>query len=190
MIFSRKPEAFMKFIWILAGASALGFGCARVEVQAPKDPIKMDISMRLDVYQHVAKDIDDIENIVSGKTPAQHAFASFLVQTAYAGDLDPSVEEAALRRRDRKAQVEALLSQGVLGEDNRGLLAVRGAVDAAAEQTVAAENTDRTLIYGALAKKNGTSVGEIQKVYSERLHGNAPVGAPIQSPDGAWTVKN
>lgn len=186
MIFSRYPESFVKFVWVLAGASALGFGCARVEVQAPKEPIKMDISMRLDVYQHVVKDIDEIENIVAGN-PAQHALASFLVQTAYAADLDPAVEAAALRRRDRKAQVEAWLSQGAVGEDNRGLLAVRGTADA---QAVAAENADRSLIYEALAKKNGTSVPEIQKVYAERLRNDAPSGAPVQTPDGAWTVKS
>ena len=187
MIFSRKPEAFMKFVWILTGASALGFGCARVEVQAPKDPIKMDISMRLDVYQHVAKDIDDIENIVAGKPGLQQALASFLVQTAYAGDLEPAVEEAALRRRDRKAQIASWLSQGAVGEDNQGLLMVRGSADA---QTVSAENADRSLIYEALAKKNGTSVGEIRKVYAERLRNDAPAGSPIQTPDGAWTTKN
>jgi len=34
----------------------LTVGCAKVQVQAPKEPIKVDISMRLDVYQHVEKD--------------------------------------------------------------------------------------------------------------------------------------
>ena len=188
MTFSREPRTFTKFIWVLTVGSAVGFGCARVEVQAPKEPIKMDISMRLDVYQHVVKDIDEIENIVSGKSATQHAWASFLVQTAYAGDLDPAVEAAAIRRRDRKTEVESLLSRGAVGENNQGFLAVRGS-DASAGDVVNSENADRQAIYEGLAKKNGTSVGEIQKVYAERLRGSAPSGSPIQTPDGAWSVK-
>lgn len=49
-------------------ALVLILGCARVSVQAPKDPIKVDISMRLDIYQHIKNDIDDIESIVTGSS--------------------------------------------------------------------------------------------------------------------------
>jgi uncharacterized protein YdbL (DUF1318 family) len=189
MTFSREPRTFVKFMWVLVIGSAAGFGCARVEVQAPKDPIKMDISMRLDVYQHVVKDIDEIENIVAGKPAGQLAWASFLVQTAYAADLDPAVEAAAIRRRDRKWQVDSLLSEGFLGENYQGYLEVRkNGNDARAAAD--AENADRTVIYESLAKKNGTTVGEIQKIYAEKLRGSAPGGSPVQSTDGAWGTKN
>jgi uncharacterized protein len=183
MISFLKIAARSKFIWMLAGASAISFGCARVEVQAPKEPIKMDISMRLDVYQHVVKDIDAIEDIVSGKTSAQHALADFLVKTAYAADLDPAIEDAALRRRGRKAEVEGSLSQGKAGENNLGLLESRSGAD---QTLVSAENSDRMIIYEALAQKNGTSVREIQKVYAEKLRANAPKGSPLQNADGSW----
>ncbi|MDD5729736.1 MAG: hypothetical protein PHN57_01210, partial [Candidatus Omnitrophica bacterium] len=55
----------MNFIMVAASV-ILVLGCARVRVEAPKEPIKVDISMRLDIYQHVTKDINDIENIVTG----------------------------------------------------------------------------------------------------------------------------
>lgn len=164
-----------------------GVGCATVQVQAPKDPIKMDISMRLDVYQHVVKDIDSIESIVSGTR--QSAFAEFLVTTAFAADLDPAVEAAAIRRRDRRDQVAAWQSQGLVGESRAGLLRIRGSVDASATSVIAQENQDRQLIYEALAAKNGTSVGDIQKVYSERLQQDAPAGTPLEGADGTWTPK-
>ena len=171
-------------------ALLLNQGCARVEVQAPKEPIKMDISMRLDVYQHVVKDIDAIENIVSGNTGGvQHAFAEFWVETAYAESLDPAVESAAYRRRDRKNQIDALLAQGVVGENRSGLLSVRGASDGAAQEAVNAENSDRMIIYQSLAQKNGTSVEEIQKVYAERLRSSAPAGSPVEYPGGVWGTK-
>ena len=48
-------------------------GCAKVRVEAPKEAFKVDISMRLDIYQHVGKDIDSIENIVSGAAQKQSA---------------------------------------------------------------------------------------------------------------------
>jgi len=49
----------------------------------------MDISMRLDVYQHVVKDIDAIEGIVAGssdKTESKdkRSFLSFVVSNVYA----------------------------------------------------------------------------------------------------------
>ena len=167
----------------------LNQGCARIEVQAPKEPIKMDISMRLDVYQHVAKDIDAIENIVSGGSGVQHALAEFLLQTAYAETLDPIVESAAYRRRDRKTQVDTLLARGVLGENRSGFLSVRGAVDGNAQQIMDTENSDRMIIYQALAQKNGTSVEEIEKVYAERLRSSAPAGSPVENPNGSWGTK-
>ncbi len=91
----------MKRFWIILVVLVAFFGCARVRVEAPKDPIKLDISMRLDIYQHVAKDIDAIENIVSGKEqklPAgkNGSMLSAFVKDAYAEDsLGPDVEKAA-----------------------------------------------------------------------------------------------
>jgi len=40
----------MRILLSLMMFLAVGLGCARVSVQAPKDPIKVDISMRLDIY--------------------------------------------------------------------------------------------------------------------------------------------
>lgn len=169
-----------KTLWTLAGVLILTGGCASVQVQAPKDPIKMDISMRLDVYQHVVKDIDDIESIVSGggnKTVAW--LGEMLVTTAYAeGGLSAEATDAAYRRRDRKAQLDAYLSQGVLGEGSDALVVVRGG-DAGARSLAEAENADRMIIYKAIAAKNGSSVGEVQKVYAERLRKDAPAGAAV-----------
>ena len=188
MIGSKKGAGILMIQVIVLYSALFGLGCARVQVEAPKDPIKMDISMRLDVYQHVTKDIDQIENIVKGSKPL--AFADLLVQTAYAEDLDPAVEQAATRRRDRHAEITSWLSQGLIGENSSGLLTVRGAVDPSAQQNVDAENQDRSAIYQALAQKNKTSVEEIQKVYAERLRKDAPNGAPVQNPDGSWATKS
>ena len=43
----------MKTAALLILAIIISLGCAKVQVQAPKEPIKVDISMRLDIYQHI-----------------------------------------------------------------------------------------------------------------------------------------
>jgi len=176
----------------------LVLGCAQVQVKAPKEPIKVDVTMRLDVYQHVTKDIDDIENMVSGQSsqavgPQSRIIG--LVGTAYAeGGLSPDVEEAAMRRRDRRGQIVSLQSQGVLGENKSGLLVVRKSGTGSAEELAASENRDRITTYKGIAEKNGTSVGEVQKLYAKRLQKDAPAGTPIEVVDAStgkfsWIAK-
>jgi uncharacterized protein YdbL (DUF1318 family) len=164
-------------------------GCARVRVEAPREPIKVDISMRLDIYQHVAQDINNIENIVSGgasqkgkKTNGQ-SFLNFGIGVAYAQDsLSPEVEKAAISRRDRRAVLSAWEEKGVIGENKSGLVEIRviAKADAAVSALVNEENSDRAVIYQALAKKNNTPVEEVQKIYAKRLHSDAPAGTPLE----------
>jgi len=189
-------------VLIVLFVAVLALGCARVRVEAPKEAIKVDISMRLDVYQHVTKDIDEIENIVSGNeqpkapTGGQSMLPSF-IGTAYAQEgLGADVESAALRRKDRRPQLLELESQGVVGENRLGLVSIRR-FENASESTkslVIAENNDRMAIYEGVAKKNGTSVDEVQKIYAKRLQKDAPAGTPIEALNESsgrysWQVK-
>lgn len=177
-------------------------GCARVKVEAPSEPIKVDISMRLDVYQHVQKDIDAIENIVSGdkkeSKPAddKQGFLNCFNSYAFAQEaLSPEVEQAALRRRGRSNEVISLQQEGVIGENRAGLIEIRNADGAnSAQQLARQENDDRMLIYNSLAKKNNTSLEEIQKLYAARLQKDAPSGTPIEvfnqsSGSFEWKIK-
>ncbi|MEW6076031.1 MAG: DUF1318 domain-containing protein [Candidatus Omnitrophota bacterium] len=192
----------MKKMLIAAMGVFLLFGCARVRVEGAKEPIKVDISMRLDIYQHVAKDIDAIESIVSGETqPSSKAntqsLMRYLVGSAYAQEvLDADVEKAALRRKDRKSALEAWQKQGIIGENSKGLVEMRkpGFTDPPVEPLIAAENKDRMVIYTAIAGKNGISVAEVQKMYAKRLQEDAPSGTPIEVFNSArndyeWKIK-
>ncbi len=162
-------------------------GCARVRVEAPKEPIKIDIAMRLDIYQHVEKDINAIEDIVSGpqnktKSPDNHSFLNYFIKAAYAQDLSPEVEQAALRRKDRRQDLISWQVKAVVGENKSGLVEIRdsAAANDSLRLLVDMENKDRTIIYQAIAKKNGTSVEEVQKIYAKRLQTDAPAGTPIE----------
>ncbi|MCK5015047.1 MAG: DUF1318 domain-containing protein [Candidatus Omnitrophica bacterium] len=191
----------MKTLFVVIVSFILAAGCARVQVAAPKEPIKVDISMRLDVYQHVRENIDEIESIVAGEpnepqSKAGQSLLNIFVEEAYAADgLSPEVERAALRRRDRRAQLVSWQVKGVVGENCSGLVEIRdeGAADALVQALVSAENADRMIIYQELAAGNGTSIDEVKRIYAERLQADAASGTPIEVQSGSgyeWIIKN
>ena len=191
----------MRWFFILSLIAVFSMGCARVRVEAPKDPIKLDISMRLDIYQHVEKDINAIEDIVSGTKdnikPAdnQTFLQEFFISNAYAQDgLSPEVEQAALRRKDRHSELVSMESQGMIGENGKGLVEIRGVSVPALEGLVDSENRDRMVIYNEVARKNNISVEEVQKLYVKRLQQDALQGTPIEVLNEAaggfeWKIK-
>jgi len=192
----------MRIIFFVLLALFFGLGCARVKVEAPKEPIKVDISMRLDIYQHVEKDIDAIESIVSGskenkKAVDKQGLLRISIKEVYAQEaLSPEVEQAALRRKDRLSQLSLWEEKGVVGENKAGLVEIKNSegLDVAVTQIIDAENSDRMIIYQSVAKKNNTSVEEVQKIYAKRLQGSAPSGTPIEVLNQAtgsyeWKIK-
>jgi uncharacterized protein YdbL (DUF1318 family) len=176
----------MKKYFIVLAAIIFVFGCARLSVQGSKEPIKLDISMRLDIYQHVEKDIDAIEGIVSGggSVPVEkQSFLGLFVPNAYAeAGLNPEVEQAALRRKSRISELHALEEKGIVGENKMGLVELRdssGAIDST-NQLINTENSDRMVIYRSVASSNNISVSEVQELYAKRLQKDAPSGTPTQ----------
>lgn len=174
-----------KFIGIIAMIFIVAFGCAKLQVAGSKEPIKLDISMRLDVYQHVAKDIDAIENIVSGKQDKKLDKTSFLsnffIGNAFAQEtLSPEVEQAALRRKDRLVALTQYLISSVVGENKSGLVEIRQKTDEALTKFVENENADRMLIYKAISAKNSTPLEEVARLYAKKLQENAPGGSFIE----------
>lgn len=192
----------MKVFSILLIVTFFSLGCAKVNVGGTSEAIKLDISMRLDIYQHVVKDIDAIENIVSGskdkkKVLDKQSFLRIFVSEAYAGEgLSPEVEQAAFRRKDRLLQLSSWEEKGIIGEDKSGLVEIRNSQssDSSLNQIVSLENSDRMIIYQFVANKNGTSVEEVQKLYAKRLQQDAPLGTPIEivnqkTGSAEWKIK-
>lgn len=173
-------------------------GCARVSIDS-KDPIRLDVTMRLDVYQHVAGDAQAIEDMVASPKTQPEASAnkmSFLgigQSIAWAEDTTDypaNILEAIERRRDRKHALDVWESKGVLGENRMGFVVVKdaAAADMSALSLVSEENNDRQIIYQYIARKNGASVDETGKVFAERIQAAAPAGTPVESGSG-WTIK-
>lgn len=176
----------MRNLFIILAATVIIFGCARVSVQGSKEPIKLDISMRLDIYQHVQKDIDAIEGIVSGSnnTPVEkQSFLGLFITSAYAQEsMNPEVEQAALRRKSRKDELYALEEKGIVGENKMGLIELRDSSGAGASvnQLINAENSDRMVIYESVASSNNVTIEEVQKLYAKRLQKDSPSGTLMQ----------
>jgi uncharacterized protein YdbL (DUF1318 family) len=92
------------------------------------------------------------------------------------------------RMEQRLPQIQALKAQGVLGENNRGYLEVRGgAGDAGA--VVAAENQDRTVVYAEIAKKTNASADQVGRARALKIAQRSRLGEWVQDEGGGWKKK-
>jgi len=126
-----------------AGSALFLTACAGPTVNlATPQPIKVDIAMRLDVYQH-AKEAS------KKSTPTSTTSA------------DP-----AEARRNRMADIQTFKNSRLVGEGRDALLAIRvetpGDYGDFIRKTVDAENTDRMALMKSDAEKQKTSLPQIQ----------------------------
>jgi uncharacterized protein YdbL (DUF1318 family) len=173
-------------------------GCAHVRIDS-KEPIKLNVNMRVDVYQHVARDVDAIEDMIAGPQVSEAAFdktslLDFFVPVAYAqktSRLPDDVMAAIERRRGRRPRIILLESQGYIGESSSGFIDVfdKISLDATKLAMVEEENDDRLVIFEYVARKNGTSVEETGKIFAGRIQQDAAAGTPIEESPGGWVVK-
>ncbi|MEZ5304667.1 MAG: DUF1318 domain-containing protein [Verrucomicrobiales bacterium] len=118
-------------------------GCKLPDVNLTTDePIKVDVQVRLDVYQYS----DD---------------------TATKPEMEADYQETVKRQRNRMAEIQELKNNRFVGENHRGLLTIRelpaGDQGDYVKKTVEAENTDRKFLIMAEAKKRDVLAHEIEK---------------------------
>lgn len=90
------------------------------------------------------------------------------------------------RMEKRISQIDALKTAGVLGEDNRGFLDVRGGNDGG---VAAAENADRATVYAALAQKTGATADAVGKARARQIAAGSAAGVWLQRENGQWYKK-
>ncbi|MDX2109376.1 MAG: YdbL family protein [Verrucomicrobiota bacterium] len=100
-------------------------------------------------------------------------------------------QDAAVQTRikDRLPQMDALLSAGLVGENNEGFVTSRGALNPEQQKTLSAENADRAAVYTAIAQKTGQPAPVIGKQRAEQIRQRAVKGVWLQGPDGKWYQK-
>ena len=138
---------------------------------ATPQPIKVDIAMRLDVYQHAKE---------SAKQAA-----------------DKSAPDPAAARRNRSADIQTFKNSRIVGEGRDGLLSIRvdtpGDYGDYVRAAVQAENADRMALMKAEASRQKTSLPEIQSQQAEINRNLAFKGEwiEIEKPDGSseWDQK-
>jgi uncharacterized protein YdbL (DUF1318 family) len=151
---------------LLAGACCLG-GCSPTINLATPAPIKVDVGVRLDVYQKTAP------------TKAKEEQSSL---------------EVAANRRLRSGQVQQLKNDRVVGEDRDGYLVVKNPPAdpkylAYAQGLVTAENADRSFLYLANSQAQSRPLEIVESEYALRWSERAFAGEWIQKDNGTWIQK-
>lgn len=135
---------------------------------ATSEPIKVDISMRLDVYQH-NKDLP--------KAPGQAV---------------PAVDPESTRR-NRMADIQKFKNSQLVGENRDGLIEIReknipGDYGDYVRKTVAAENEDRMTLMKAASEREKIPLPDVQHkqatLWQNRSFKNEWI--EVQKPEGAW----
>lgn len=151
-------------------------GCSAPSVNlATPEPIKVDINVRLDVYQHDAEDTAAAEETAATPTPS-----------------DPVASTPESRRRNRMADIQNFKNSRLIGEDRHGLLAVLdeppGDYGEYVRRIVAEENEDRMGLMQEMAETQRRPLPEIQEeqaaIWRTRSFKNEWIEVPGE--DGAY----
>ena len=137
----------------LALAAAALAGCSAPSINlATNEPIKVDIAMRLDVYQHTAAGAGNGAKPAASPSPPPR---------------DDAAGAPATRAKDRQADIQVFKNSRLVGEGRDGLLVIltepAGDYGDYVRRTVAAENRDRMDQMKAAAERQKRPLPEVQK---------------------------
>lgn len=140
-------------------------GCAKVSLQTAQ-PLKVDINMRVDVYQHVVQEVESIEDQIYG-SPEKKTNSFSFIREVYADD-GGSVAGAIERRKQRVGQIEEYFQQGYIGENKDAYLQVLPSNVPQEKlsgigELIQAENQDREILYQETARKTNATLSQVQK---------------------------
>lgn len=181
--------------------AAFIMGCSpKVRFESTK-PIKIDVSMRIDVYQHVAQQADLIEGQIESGQPASQAKPQSSLMfsgIAYAQEeISLKIKGAVDSRKGRFSDLREWEAKGVIGENHKGFVELRDKIAAGGDlakiqSIIANENKDRQVIYQDIAENNGISLEEAGIMYAPRIQQGAASGTPIEVDVNGkyqWTIK-
>ncbi|MEO7412817.1 MAG: DUF1318 domain-containing protein [Opitutaceae bacterium] len=123
------------------------------------------------------------------KRRAFFLFCSLVLGLFAAGSLFAAgAGDAKARMRERVPAVDRLKLAEAVGENNQGFLEVRkNEGDAAA--VVAAENKDRSEVFGDTASRAGSTAAAVGKSFARQIAASSASGVWVQKDSGAWAKK-
>ena len=120
-------------------------GCTKpIDINvAAEEPIKVDVSMDVHVYQHGGAEPDD------------------------AKEARKTYKDTMARKRDRMAEVQTLKDNRLVGESIEGILSIRnlpaGEYGTYVKKTVDAENDDRNFLIAYEAEQKSKPIAEVRR---------------------------
>jgi len=106
-----------------------------------------------------------------------------LITNAYA-----SSKAIKQRMIERLPVIKSLKDKGIVGENNKGYLEFIGKKKEKAN-VIKAENKDRKLVYGTIAKQQGTTAAVVGKHRAIQIANKAQPGTWLQDANGKWYQK-
>lgn len=100
-----------------------------------------------------------------------------------------SAADLRQRMEQRLPQLDALKAQGIVGEDNHGLVAERQGGSPGAANLVASENSDRTAVYQLIAQQTGVTADAVGRARAKQIVENSRPGVWVQDDSGQWRKK-
>ncbi len=183
-----------KFLGITSGIVAifLMLGCATVNIYVtfPEKEIR-------NAAADIENSLEEGEDAGSLRQPL--SFNPFTSTLLYAESINselkvytPEIKTALASRRKRLQLINEYKSKGVIGENNKGLVQIRGVAASSVQRLVKEENKDRMTIYQTLVKQNDMPPEQLEIVKEQfaAVHrGKANKGEWIQLPTGKWIKK-
>lgn len=142
-------------------------GCSPTVNLATPEPVKVDVAVKLDVYQKTS--------------------------TTKVKEEQSNLQIAA-NRRMRVGEIQSLKNDGVIGEDRDGYLDMKKPPQdpkylTYAQGIISAENSDRAALYLANAQTQSKPLELVERDYAQLWRDRAFPGEWVQKEDGTWTQK-
>jgi uncharacterized protein YdbL (DUF1318 family) len=114
-----------------------------------------------------------------------------LAGLALAAALPAAEDRTAIlaRMEQRLASVDELKEKKLVGENNRGYLEGRAALDGPQQGVVSAENSDRQALYALIAKQQGVNIEQVGRGRAQRIAAASKRGVWLQGNDSVWYQK-
>ena len=93
------------------------------------------------------------------------------------------------RMEQRQGALDVLRDRQMVGENNRGYVEARTSINEAEQKVVSDENSDRRMVYTALAAQTKAGAETVGRQRAQQIAERSKRGVWVQEPSGEWKQK-
>ena len=169
---------------LLAVALMLAFGgCV-----APR-PASLSPQAAMDATRRIERALELVFGPLDQKSATLSWVPSATDGTAAADVMAPELTELQTRMEQRLGLCDASKIHGTAGENSRGYLEARVALQPGDEKIVSDENADRREVYSALAAREKINAEQVGRLRAQKIALTSTRGIWLQGGDGVWDQK-